>query len=77
MLVQNDSSKRGKLLNKAISNANTIFLHDGAIKDSRNVRRKFSLNLSPAKIKENKVFQCDVVFERFLGHARKAFFVRF
>ena len=36
--------------------ANTIFLRDREIKDSRNVPRKFSQNLSPAKIKENKVF---------------------
>ena len=35
--------------------ANTIFLRDREIKDSRNVPRKFSRNLSPAKIKENKV----------------------
>ena len=35
--------------------ANTIFLRDREIKDSRNVLRKFSRNLSPAKIKENKV----------------------
>ena len=34
---------------------NTIFLRDREIKDSRNVARKFSRNLSPAKIKENKV----------------------
>ena len=34
--------------------ANTIFLRDREIKDSRNVPRKFSRNLSPAKIKENK-----------------------
>ena len=34
---------------------NTIFLRDREIKDSRNVLRKFSRNLSPAKIKENKV----------------------
>ena len=34
---------------------------DREIKDSRNVPRKFSRNLSPAKIKENKVF-----IERFL-----------
>ena len=37
------------------SPANTIFLRDREIKDSRNVPRKFSQNLSPAKIKENKV----------------------
>ena len=37
------------------SPANTIFLCDREIKDSRNVARKFSRNLSPAKIKENKV----------------------
>ena len=36
--------------------ANTIFLHDREIKDWRNVPRNFSRNLSPAKIKENKVF---------------------
>ena len=36
--------------------ANTIFLRDREIKDSRNAPRKFSRNLSPAKIKENKVF---------------------
>ena len=35
--------------------ANTIFLRDREIKDSRNVPRKFSRNLTPAKIKENKV----------------------
>ena len=35
--------------------ANTIFLRHREIKDSRNVPRKFSRNLSPAKIKENKV----------------------
>ena len=35
--------------------AYTIFLRDREIKDSRNVPRKFSRNLSPAKIKENKV----------------------
>ena len=35
--------------------ANTVFLRDREIKDSRNVPRKFSRNLSPAKIKENKV----------------------
>ena len=37
------------------SPANTIFLRDCEIKDSRNVPRKFSRNLSLAKIKENKV----------------------
>ena len=37
------------------SPANTIFLRDREIKDSRNVPRKFSRNLSPAKIKENTV----------------------
>ena len=35
--------------------ANTVFLHDREIKDSRNVLRKFSRNLSPMKLKENKV----------------------
>ena len=35
--------------------ANTIFLRDREIKDLRNLPRKFSRNLSPAKIKENKV----------------------
>ena len=35
--------------------ANKIFLRDHEIKDSQNVPRKFSQNLSPAKIKENKV----------------------
>ena len=35
--------------------ANTIFLRDREIKDSRNVPRKFSRNLSPAKIEGNKV----------------------
>ena len=35
--------------------ANTIFLCDCEIKDSRNVPRKFSRNLSAAKIKENRV----------------------
>ena len=35
--------------------ANTIFLRYREIKDSWNVPRKFSQNLSPAKIKENKV----------------------
>ena len=34
--------------------ANTVFLRDREIKDSRNVPRKLSRNLSPAKIKENK-----------------------
>ena len=34
----------------------TIFPRDREIKDLRNVPRKFSQNLSPAKIKENKVF---------------------
>ena len=37
--------------------ANTIFFRDCEIKDSRNVPRKFSRNLSPAKIKENKVLK--------------------
>ena len=36
---------------------NTIFLRDREIKDSRNVLRKFSRNLSSAKIKENKVVE--------------------
>ena len=35
--------------------ANTIFLPDREIKDSRNVPRKFSRIVSPAKIKNNKV----------------------
>ena len=35
--------------------ANTIFLRDREIKDARNVPRKFSRNLSPAKIKENNI----------------------
>ena len=35
--------------------ANTIFLRDREIKDSRNATRKFSRNLCPAEIKENKV----------------------
>ena len=35
--------------------ANTVFLRDREIKDSRNVPRKLSRNLSPAKIKKNKV----------------------
>ena len=34
--------------------ANTIFLRDREIKDLRNVLRKVSRNLRPAKIKENK-----------------------
>ena len=43
--------------------ANTIFLRHREIKDSRNVPRKFSRNLSPAKIKENKVFTFYIVFD--------------
>jgi len=31
-----------------------MFLRDREIKDSRNVLRKFSRNLTPAKIKDNK-----------------------
>ena len=35
--------------------ANAVFLRDREIKNSQSVPRKFSRNLSPAKIKENKV----------------------
>ena len=47
--------------------ANTIFLRNREIKDSRNVPRKFSRNLSPAKIKENKVYCVSFNFSLFLS----------
>ena len=45
--------------------ANTIFLRDREIKDSRNVPRKFSRNLIPAKMKENKVLNIYICFSAF------------
>ena len=58
-LTYNFWKKEKKALNRQFREikfpANTIFLRDREIKHSRNVLRKFSRNLSPAKIKENKV----------------------
>ena len=51
---------------------NTIFPRDREIKDSRNVPRKFSRNLSPAKIKENKV-ACELDMINVLSAADNAF----
>ena len=46
--------------------ANTVFLRDREIKDSRNVPRKCLRNLSPAKIKENKVCQGTSVIQKIM-----------
>ena len=43
-----------------LNSLQTIFLRDREIKNSRNVLRKFSRNLSHAKIKENKVVSLSV-----------------